>query len=108
MSKVKRSIYDILKGSFLTDESAFKNWRMIIFIVALLLIMISNAHNADKKVLKITELNKLKRELRAEYIDTQTTLMRMKMESNIREKAKEMGLEPTQTPPTRIKVQSKE
>lgn len=108
MSKVKKSIYDILKGSFLTDESAFKNWRMIIFIVALLLIMISNAHNADKKVLKITELNKLKRELRAEYIDTQTTLMRMKMESNIREKAKEMGLEPTQTPPTRIKVQSKD
>ena len=103
MSKVKKSIYDVLKGSFLTDESAFKNWRMIIFIVALLLIMISNAHNADKKVAKITELNKLKRELRAEYIDTQTTLMRMKMESNIREKAKNMGLEPTQTPPTRIK-----
>ena len=84
MSKVKKSIYEVLKGGFLTDESAFKNWRMIIFIVALLLIMISNAHNADKKVLKISELNKLKRELKAAYIDTQTTLMRMKMESNIR------------------------
>ena len=108
MSKVKKSIYDVLKGRFLTDESAFKNWRMIIFIVVLLLIMISNAHNADKKVLKISELNKLKRELRAEYIDTQTTLMRMKMESNIREKAKKMGLQPTQTPPKRIKVISKD
>lgn len=108
MSKVKKSVYDVLKGRFLTDESAFKNWRMILFIVALLLIMISNAHNADTKVLKITELNKLKRELRAEYIDTQTTLMRMKMESNIREKAKEMGLEPAQTPPTRIKVEPKD
>lgn len=108
MSKVKKSVYDILKGSFLTDESAFKNWRMIIFIVALLLILISNAHNADKKVLKISELNKLKRELKAEYIDTQTTLMRMKMESNIREKAKEMGLKPTQTPPKRIKVIQKD
>jgi len=104
MSKVKKSVYDVLKGRFLTDESAFKNWRMIIFIVALLLILISNAHNADKKVLKISELNKLKRELKAEYIDTQTTLMRMKMESNIREKAKQMGLQPTQTPPKRIKV----
>lgn len=108
MSKVKKSVYGVLKGRFLTDESAFKNWRMILFIVALLLILISNAHNADKKVLKITELNKLKRELRAEYIDTQTTLMRMKMESNIREKAKKMGLEPAQTPPTRIKVESKD
>ena len=108
MSKVKKSIYDVLKGGFLTDESAFKNWRMIIFIVVLLLIMISNAHNADKKVLKISELNKQKRELRAEYIDTQTTLMRMKMESTIRQKAKKMGLAPTQTPPKRIKVISKD
>lgn len=108
MSKVKKSVYDVLKGRFLTDESAFKNWRMIIFIVVLLLILISNAHNADKKVLKISELNKLKRELKAEHIDTQTTLMRMKMESNIREKAKDMGLKPTQTPPKRIKVIQKD
>lgn len=108
MSKVKKSIYDVLRGSFLTNESAFKNWRMIIFVVALLLIMISNAHSADKKVLKISELNKLKRELRAEYIDTQTTLMRMKMESNIRQKAKRMGLQPAKTPPKRIKVISKD
>ena len=69
-----------------------------------LLIMISSAHSSDKKVLQISELNKLKRELRAEYIDTQTTLMRMKMESSIRQKAKKMGLQPSETPPKRIKV----
>lgn len=108
MSKVKKSIYDVLKGKFLTDESAFKNWRMIIFVVALLLIMISNAHNADQKVAEAEELSDLKRELRAEYFDTQTTLMRMEMESNIREKAKKMGLQPTQTPPKRIKVIKKD
>jgi hypothetical protein len=108
MSKVKKSIYDVLKGSFLTDESAFKNWRMIIFVVALLLIMISNAHSADQKVIEISELNKLKRELKAEHIDTRTILVRMKMESNIREKAQKMGLKPTQTPPKRIKVINKE
>jgi hypothetical protein len=104
MSKVKKSIYDVLKGGFLINESSLKNWIMIFFIVALLLIMISSAHSSDKKVLQISELNKLKRELRAEYIDTQTTLMRMKMESNIRQKAKKMGLHPSDTPPNRIKV----
>ena len=108
MSKVKKSIYDVLKGGFLIDESSFKNWRMIIFIVVLLLIMISSSHSSDKKVIEISELNKLRRELRAEYIDTQTTLMRMKMESNIRQKAKKMGLEPAKTPPKRIKVTNKE
>ncbi|WP_299056349.1 FtsL-like putative cell division protein [uncultured Polaribacter sp.] len=104
MSKVKKKIYSFLRGSFLTDETAFKNWRIIIFVVGLLLIMISSAHNADKKVIKIADLNKLKRELRAEYVDTGTILMRMKMESSIREKAKRRGLLPLQTPPKKIKV----
>lgn len=108
MASVKQGIYGFLRGSFLTDESAFKNWKIIIFIVALLLIMISSAHNADKKVIKISELNKKKRELRAEYVDTGTILMRMKMESSIREKAKARGLKPSEIPPKKIKVTYKD
>ncbi|MCI2230191.1 S-adenosyl-methyltransferase [Polaribacter sp. MSW13] len=109
MSKVKKGVYSFLRGSFLTDdESAFKNWRIIIFVVALLLIMISSAHSADKKVIKISELNKKKRELRAEYVDTGTILMRMKMESNIREQAKTRGLQPSEIPPKKIKVTIKD
>ena len=104
MSKIKKGVYGFLRGSFLTDESAFKNWRIIIFVVGLLLVMISSSHKADREVIKISELNKLKRELRAEYLDTSTILMRMKMESSIREKAKYRGLEPSQSPPKKIKV----
>ena len=108
MSKVKKGVYDFLRGSFLTDESAFKNWRIIIFVVVLLLVMISSSHQADKKVIKISELNKKKRELRAEYVDTGTILMRMKMESSIKEKAKERGLQSLQSPPKKIKVTIKD
>lgn len=104
MSKVKKSVYDILRGSFLTDESAFKNWRIIIYVVGLMLVMIYSAHSADKKVMQIASLNKLKRELRAEHHDRTTTLMRMKMESNIRERVKILGLIPAKTPPKKIKV----
>jgi len=42
--------------------------------------------------------------LRAEYVDTGTILMRMKMESSIREKAKARGLAPLKSPPKKIKV----
>ena len=108
MSKVKKGIYDFLRGSFLTDDSAFQNWRILIFVVALLLIIISSGHSADKKVIKISELNKRARELRAEYVDTGTILMRMKMESSIREKAKARGLMPSETPPKKIKVTYKD
>lgn len=104
MSKLKKNVYGFLRGSFLTDESAFKNWRIIIFVVGLLLVMIYSSHDAEKKVYNISQLNKLKRELRAEYIDTGTILMRMKMESSIRKKAKFRGLKPSETPPKKIKV----
>ena len=108
MSKVKKGIYDFLRGSFLTDDSAFQNWRILIFVVTLLLIIISSGHSADKKVIKISELNKRARELRAEYVDTGTILMRMKMESSIREKAKARGLKPSETPPKKIKLTYKD
>lgn len=108
MSKVRKNIYQILKGGFLTNEGAFKNWRMILFVVLLLLIMISSAHSSDKKVIKIAELNKKHRELRAQYIDTKTKLMQLKMESEVREKAMKMGLKPAKTPPKKIIVQIKE
>ena len=72
MSKVKKGVYDFFRGSFLTDESAFKNWRIIIFVVALLLIMISSAHNADKKVIKISELK-----------DNEMTLSGLVLESSV-------------------------
>ncbi|WP_298782561.1 FtsL-like putative cell division protein [uncultured Polaribacter sp.] len=108
MSKVKKGIYDFLRGSFLTDASAFKNWRIIIFIVVLLLIMISSGHSAEKKVIKISDLNKRKRELRAEYHDTGTILERMEMESSIKKKVKIRGIKPVENPPQKIKVTIKD
>ncbi|PQJ75095.1 FtsL-like putative cell division protein [Polaribacter gangjinensis] len=107
METKRKNIYDFLRGSFLTDESSFNNWRIIIFVVVLLLIMISSAHNIDRKGVKISELNKKKRELRAEHIDIGTILMRTKMESTIREKALKIGLKPSETPPKIIKVTQK-
>ena len=107
MSEVKKSVYDLLRGSFLTDASAFKNWRIIIFVVGLLLFMISSAHNADRKVMEIARLNKKKRELRAAYVDTGTILMRMKMESSIRQRVKHRGIHPSKTSPQKIKITRK-
>ena len=104
MGNVKSNIYNVLRGRFLTGESSFKNWRLIVFIVFLLLIMITSAHKADQKVLRIAELNKKKRELNADFIDTGTMLTKMKLESSIRNQVKSRGLYPAKTPPQKIRV----
>ncbi len=104
MSKVREGIYGVLQGRFLTDDNSFNNWRILIFVVVLLLIMISSSHSSDAKVVKIAELNKEKRELRAEDFDTSTELTRMKLESSIRKRVKDKGLFPAKRPPQKIKV----
>ena len=100
-------IYDVLKGGFLVSEDAFKNWRIILFVVFLLLFMISSAHNADRKVMEISRMNTEMKKLKALYIDSGTLLTRMKMESSVREKLKERGLASSKTPPTQIRVITK-
>lgn len=104
MAKVKQTIYDVLKGKFLVDEDAPKNWRMLIFLAALALIMIGSSHSIDKKVQKIADLNKEMRELRNAFVATRSNLMKVKMESAIIEKMQDKGLYIPENPPQKIIV----
>lgn len=104
MSKAKQTLYNILKGKFLVDEDAKKNWGFIIFLTVLALLMISSSHQIDKKVIKIAILNKEKRELRSKFVATKSDLMKLKMESSISKKLADKGLFISQIPPQKIEV----
>lgn len=104
MSKVKQTLYNILKGKFLVDEDAKKNWGFILFLTLLALLMITSSHQIDRKVQTISELNKEKRQLRSEFVSTRSELMKLKMESSISKRLAENGLYVSQTPPRKIKV----
>ncbi len=104
MAKVKQRIYDVLKGKFLVDEDAPKNWRLLIFLAVLALVMIASSHSIDKKVQKIALLNKERSELRSEFIETSSYLEKLRMESTISKVLAEKGLFISNTPPQKIKV----
>ena len=76
---MKQTIYDILKGKFLIADDAMKNWRMLLFLSFLAIIMIASSHNAERKVHEIARLNNEVRELRTRFVDGKTELMRLKM-----------------------------
>jgi len=107
MSKFKNSIYDVLKGNFLVSNDSFKNWRFILFIVGLMLLMIASSHSSDKKVMEIAKLNKNIKELRAEFVDTRSISMKLKLESTIKNMVVELELKPSENPPQVIRVISK-
>lgn len=101
---MKKNIYSILRGTFLISDDSFKNWRVILFISGLAIVMIASAHSADEKVYKIARLNEEVKELRSMMFDGRTRLMNLKMESTIIKKVAEKGLEISTVPPKKIKV----
>jgi len=107
MSKLKDNIYGVLKGRFLINDDALKNWGFISFIVLLMLLMIASSHSSDKKVMEIAKSNKEVKELRAQFVDLRSISMRMRLESSIRRKVVSLDLKPSENPPQVIKVVSK-
>ena len=104
MAKVKQRVYDVLKGKFLVDEDAPKNWTLLIFLAGLALVMIASSHSIDRKIQKIATLNKNTRELNSQFIATRSELMKLKMESSITKRLELKGLYISNTPPQKIKV----
>lgn len=104
---IKNWFFNVLKGSFLTEEEGMRNWRVIFFVVLLILIMISSSHSSDAKVIEIAELNKEIKELQAYFVDTRTISMQLKLESGIRKRVDTLGLAPSVVPPILIKVINK-
>ncbi|MDB9720730.1 FtsL-like putative cell division protein [Winogradskyella sp.] len=103
---MKKNIYSILRGKFLISDDSFKNWRIIIFISFLAIIMIASSHSADKKVYEIARLSNEVKELRSAFVDGRSKLMRLKMESSIIDKVEKKNLQISEIPPTKIKVKS--
>ncbi|MGZ9676705.1 FtsL-like putative cell division protein [Flavobacterium sp. GNP001] len=105
---MKNGVYNILKARFLVDDDAFKNWRFIVFIIILAIIMIANTQRYEQKVFKIVALTNEVKELRSEFVDRRSELMKLKMESTVSKKMEEKQIFPATVPPIKIKVVKKE
>jgi hypothetical protein len=101
---MKKGIYSIVKARFLVNEDATRNWRFIVFLFVLALLMIANTHRFEQKVFRITEMTHEVKELRSEFVDKRSELMKLKMESTVSEKMKTRKIFPSSVPPKKIKV----
>ena len=105
---MKGGVYNLLKARFLVNEDATKNWRFILFIVVLAIIMIANTHHFEQKIFKIADLTNEVKELRSEFVDRRSELMKLKMESTVSQKMESRNIFPSQVPPQKIKVKKLE
>lgn len=101
---MKYGIYNILKAKFLVNEDAVKNWKFIVFLIFLAIMMIANTHNYEKKIYQIAELTNEVKELRSEFVDRRSDLMKIKMESSVASIMIQKEIFPSSVPPKKIKV----
>ena len=106
--KMKNGVYSLLKAKFLINDDAVKNWRFIVFIILLAIVMIANTQRFEQKVFMIAELTNKVKELRSEFVDRRSELMKLKMESTVSEKMIEKEIFPSTVPPVKIKVKKEE
>lgn len=107
---MKNGVYSILKARFLINEdaNAAKNWRFIVFIIVLAIIMIANTQRYEQKVFKIIALTNEVKELRSEFVDRRSELMQLKMESTVSATMLKRNIVPSPVPPVKIKVKKEE
>jgi hypothetical protein len=105
---MKGGVFSILKARFLINDDALKNWRFIVFIILLAIIMIANTQRYEQKVFEIAKLNNDVKELRSEFVDRRSELMKLKMESTISDKMLEKQIFPSTVPPVKIEVKKEE
>lgn len=101
---MKEGFYNVLRANFLISRDAVHNWRFIVFCTLLAIIMIASSHSAERKVHRIAELHNEVRELRSEFVDRRSALMKIKMESTITREMLVRGIGPSETPPYKIRV----
>ncbi len=101
--KKENSIFRFLKGEFLLEQTALKGWRMVLFIIFLMMLMVRSGHITDEKVLKIARLSKKEQEYRATFIALRSKAMKFKLESKVIEKVAPLGLKPSNEPVVVIK-----
>ena len=106
--EMKKNFYNLVKGKFLVSDDALRNWRFIVFLSVLALIMIASSHSADKKVHEIARLSDEVKELKSEYVDVRIKATRIKMETRTINAMARRGLKPSERPPQIIKIKNKE
>ena len=100
-----KKILAFVNIEFLVQEGALKNWRMILFLSLLALIMIGSGHSADNKVFEIAQLHNDIKRLKSQFVEGRSQLMEQKMETKISAQLAERGLKPATTPPIKINVE---
>lgn len=98
MSKINK----IVLGNFLIEEGSLRNWRFVIFLFTMAILMIFSSHSVDKKIISISDFKNEISALESEFLENRKKVMKLKMESNVALLMKERKIKTSNKPPKKI------
>lgn len=106
-SAIGRAAQDVLAGKVLEQKKTFSLFPYLIFLALLAFIYIANDFALEKKVRKISKLQKELMELRYEYISVKSNLLNISKQSQLATKLESMGIKESKEPVRIIKINKK-
>lgn len=102
MSKLGKTISQVIKGSFLADERMASFFPFAIYVTGLALVSIYSAHSADRKVHRINQMEAKVNELESEHFDIKSRRMQLGLESKVADRVRDLGLKTPDHPPVKL------
>lgn len=98
------SIRDLLDGNVLTRKSVIKQSRFILLLVLIAFISIANRNHAEKTVIRLNQLQRDVKEMRAKSITISSDLVKISRQSEVARLVLryELGLEENLEPPKKL------
>jgi hypothetical protein len=87
------SFRDLLDGNVLTRKAVLKQARFILLLVLIAFLSIANRNHAEKKVIRLNQLQGDVKELRAKSITISSDLVRISRQSEVARLVEQYGLD---------------
>ena len=97
-----KTVQSIFDGSFLTRKTAISLLPFLLYLTLLAIIYIANSYEAERIIIESDRIKKELKELRYEFITTETELTSISKQSEVAKRLYPTGIKESTTPPCKI------
>lgn len=99
---VVQPLFDVLNGRFLSGQKFLDQLPFMLYLCALAVVYIAYGYFTESTVKQIYRVDAELKELKSEYLTSQSELQQIRQQSNIADAIRDLGLKESVTPPRKI------
>jgi len=99
---VVQPLFDVLNGRFLSGQKFLDQLPFVLYLCMLAIVYIAYGYFTESTVKQIYRVDAELKELKSEYLTSQSELQQIRQQSNIADAIRGLGLTESVTPPRKI------